>query len=149
MIIAPPDIQEMQTLLGKSLFTTWQKIVEEVEARYSLEKVWHTAGKKWQCELKFRKGSKTICSLLAKQELFGFMVIFGRQEQEQFEVRRGDFSPMVVTTYDEAITYRDGKWILFDAHQEELLADFMNLLLIKRTPVIALPIGHRKCKGNA
>lgn len=134
MIIVPPGIEEMRTLLGERLFHSWQGIVAEVEARYHLTQVWHTAGKKWQYELKFRKGGKTLCSFLAKPDVFGFMVVFGKHEQEQLEAQRGEFSSMALAVYDAATPYRDGKWILFDTQHEELLADFMKFLLIKRNP---------------
>lgn len=136
MKIDPPGVSEMQTLLGERLFCVWHTIIEEIETRYKLDAVWHSAGKKWRYELKFRKGSKTICSLLAKDGALGFMVVFGSREQEQFEALRGEFSSMVADVYDAATSYRDGKWILFDTRHEELLADFMRLLQIKRKPDI-------------
>lgn len=131
MVIAAPNEQELQKLLGSSLHATLKALNEEIETRYSLDRIWHSGGKKWTYELKFRKGSKTVCSLLFKENVLGFMVVFGKPEQARFEAQRGEFSPAIIEEYDAATAYHDGKWLLFDA-QENLFADFMKLLLIKR-----------------
>ena len=133
MIIEAPIGHDLQQLLHEPLFAIFEKLIAEIESRYSLDRVWHSGGKKWAYEVKFRKGSKTICSLFLKEEALGFMVIFGKPEQARFEGRRSDFSPAVTEGYDATKTYHDGKWLLFDA-QESLFADFMELLLIKRKP---------------
>ncbi len=133
MRIEAPNGQELQKLLGKSLFSDMEKLASEIEARYSLDKVWHSGGKKWVYELKYRKGSKTICALLFKEGVLGFMVIFGKQEQAYFEEQRGEYSPPIIEVFEAATPYHDGKWLFFEA-KESLFADFMKLLLIKRKP---------------
>ncbi|HCA3579208.1 TPA: DUF3788 domain-containing protein [Salmonella enterica subsp. enterica serovar Ball] len=133
MIIAAPNAQTRQDLLGETLFSIQEKLITVIENQYVLEKVWHTGGKKWTYEMKFRKGSKTVCSLLFNEEALGFMVVFGKPEQAKFEAQRDDFSPVIVAGYDAATAYHDGKWLLFEV-QEALLTDFMKLLRIKRRP---------------
>ncbi|GKX56910.1 hypothetical protein SOASR030_30220 [Leminorella grimontii] len=131
MVIETPNVRTLQNLLGNTLFSNQKKLIAEIESRYSLENVWHTGGKEWTYELKFRKGSKTVCSLLFNEEALGFMVVFGKPEQAKFEALRGEFSAVIVEKFDAATAYHDGKWLLFDV-QEALFADFMKLLGIKR-----------------
>ncbi len=133
MIIEAPAGHELQKLLREPLYAILEKLIAEIESRYTLDRVWHGGGKKWAYELKFRKGGKTVCSLFLKEGALGFMVIFGKPEQARFETQREDFSSSITDVYDAAKAYHDGKWLLFDA-QEPLFADFMNLLLIKRKP---------------
>ncbi len=135
MIIEAPSVEDLQKLVGSARYSIWEKLCAKIEAHYRLDRVWHSGGKKWACELKFRKGQKTFCSFLFKEEFPGFMVIFGKPEQARFEGQRGEFSPVVIEVYDAAKAYHDGKWLLFEA-REELSADFMKLLLIKRKPDI-------------
>lgn len=131
MVIESPSEQILRNLLKELLFSNQKNLIAEIESRYSLEKVWHTGGREWTYELKFRKGSKTVCSLLFNEEALGFMVVFGKLEQAKFEARRGEFSPTIVEKFDAATAYHDGKWLLFHV-QEALFADFMKLLGIKR-----------------
>ena len=44
----------------------------------------------------------------------GFMVILGKGERLKFETDRENYSKEVQEKYDEAQTYHDGKWIMFE-----------------------------------
>ena len=85
-------------------------------------------------ELKFKQGKKTILTVYLKEDRFVFLLIFGKQEREIFEERRGEFSPFVCDCYDCAKTYHDGKWMFFDVTTLEQLEEIKQLLLIKKKP---------------
>ena len=42
------------------------------------------------------------------------MIIFGKNEREKLEEIRDTLSDAVCRRYDEAKTYRDGKWVMFE-----------------------------------
>ena len=62
------------------------------------------------------------------------MVILGKRERDKFEMQRKLFSKEVQTLYDEATTYHDGKWIMFELRDTGLFSDIERLLQIKRRP---------------
>ena len=62
------------------------------------------------------------------------MIIFGKDERAKFEADRESYSKEVQTTYDEAQTYHDGKWVMFKPVDSSLFDDFIRLLNIKRKP---------------
>ena len=64
----------------------------------------------------------------------GFMIILGKEERAKFEADRENYSKEVQEIYDEAQTYHDGKWILFEPEDTSLFDDFIRLLRIKRRP---------------
>lgn len=134
MLEKVPTQAMMLELLGKSLFETWKELCSTIEKKYEMEKLWNTGGKKWTYEYKYRKGGKTLCCLYAKRNCIGFMVIFGKDERVKFENTRDTFSKSICRQYDEARTYRDGKWIMFEPTDTTLFNDFMKLLGIKRKP---------------
>ncbi|WP_032596365.1 DUF3788 domain-containing protein, partial [Bacteroides fragilis] len=80
------------------------------------------------------RGGKTLCALYAKENSFGFMVILGKGERDEFEMQRELFSKEVQTLYDEATVYYDGKWIMFELRNTGLFSDIERLLEIKRLP---------------
>ena len=49
-------------------------------------------------------------------------------------INRESYSKEVQEKYDEAQTYHDGKWILFEPVDTTLFPGFMRLLEIKRKP---------------
>ncbi len=89
---------------------------------------------KWTYEYKYRRGGKTLCCLYAKGSCLGFMVILGKDERAKFEEIRSALSPAVCRKYDEADTYHDGKWVMFEPADSTEFDDYMKILSIKRKP---------------
>ena len=88
----------------------------------------------WKYEYKYRRGGKTLCALYARENCIGFMVVFGQEERAKFEASRDGYSKETQKVYDEAQTYRDGKWIMFEPKDTSLFDDFIKILSIKRKP---------------
>lgn len=129
-----PSQSIMTELLGQSLYEVWQALCLAIDEKYDMERLWNTGGKNWTCEYKYRRGGKTLCSLYAKSSCVGFMIIFGKDERAKFEAERNDYSQQVQKIYDEAKTYRDGKWVMFEPTDTSMFQDFIKLLSIKRKP---------------
>lgn len=62
------------------------------------------------------------------------MIIFGKNEREKLEEIRDTLSDAVCRRYDEAKTYRDGKWVMFEPTDTSEFDDYMKLLAVKRKP---------------
>ena len=129
-----PTPSALRDLLGVSLFEVWQGFRSAIEAAYEMEQIGGPGGKNWRYEYKYRRGGKTLCSLYAKNNCIGFMIIFGKDERAKFEDIRGSLSDSVCRQYDEAKTYHDGKWVMFEPTDTSEFNDYMKLLAIKRKP---------------
>ena len=129
-----PSQSTMTDLLGQPLFEVWQKLCVVIDEKYEMERLWNAGGKNWIYEYKYRRGGKTLCSLYAKDNRIGFMIIFGKNEREKLEEIRDTLSDAVCRRYDEAKTYRDGKWVMFEPTDTSEFDDYMKLLAIKRKP---------------
>lgn len=86
MLENTPSQSTMAELLGQSLFEVWQALNSAIEEKYEMERVWNTGGKNWRYEYKYRRGGKTLCSLYAKKDCIGFMIIFGKDESSAIAV---------------------------------------------------------------
>ena len=129
-----PSLSDMKELLGPSLFEVWQELCSVIDEKYEMERLWNSGGKNWTYEYKYRRGGKTLCCLYAKSNCVGFMIIFGKDERAKFENIRDILSNAVCRQYDEAKTYRDGKWVMFELTSTAEFEDYMKLLAIKRKP---------------
>lgn len=129
-----PSQSIMTDLLGESLYEVWQALCSAIDEKYDMEQLWNTGGKNWVYEYKYRRGGKTLCSLYAKSNCVGFMIIFGKDERAKFETERNHYSEQVQKIYDEAQTYRDGKWVMFEPTDTSMFPDLIKLLGIKRKP---------------
>lgn len=126
--------EELIQLLGVDTYEVWKSLRAFVEKYYDMEVLWNTKGKKWQYECKYRRGGKTLCGLYANPQEMGFMIIFGKQEREKVEALRNELQEATLAFYDEATTYRDGKWVMFTITDTRLFDDLLRLLQCKRRP---------------
>lgn len=62
------------------------------------------------------------------------LITLGKAEREKVESKREDFSPALLTLYDETKTYHDGKWLWIPIDESLSLDDIINLLKVKRRP---------------
>lgn len=129
-----PSQSTMTELLGQPLFEVWQELCSAIDDKYEMERVWNTGGKNWAYEYKYRRCGKTLCCLYAKNNCIGFMIIFGKDERQKVENIRTSLSNSVCMQYDEAETYHDGKWVMFEPTDTTDFDDYMKLLAIKRKP---------------
>ena len=121
-----PSESIMTDLLGKPLYDVWLSLCSVIDEKYDMERSWNSGGKNWTYEYKYRRGGKTLCSLYARNNCLGFMIILGKDEctkfeesrenfsaGTKFEESRENFSAEVQKIYDESKTYHDGKWVMF------------------------------------
>lgn len=134
MLEVIPDAQSLTTLVGESLYETWNALRALIEERYDMDCAWGKGGKAWTYEYKYRRGGKTLCALYAREHCIGFMVILGKDERYKFEQDRASYSKATQRIYEEAQTFHDGKWIMFEPKDASLFNDFIKLLKIKRQP---------------
>ena len=134
MLDTIPNEEELTALVGKSLYEVWDQLCALIDEKYEMDRLWNTGGKAWKYEYKYRRGGKTLCALYARENCVGFMVILGKDERAKFEADRESYSKEVQKLYDNAHTYHDGKWIMFEPVDTSLFQDFLGLLKIKRKP---------------
>lgn len=134
MIDIIPSVEDMKILVGESLYDIWNQLEVLIEEKYDMDCSWNKGGKAWEYEYKYRRGSKTLCALYARENCIGFMIILGKNERIKFEKDRDCYSKGVQKIYDETQTYHDGKWLMFEPMDTSLFNDFIKLLRIKRKP---------------
>ena len=134
MLDKKPNEEEITALVGKSLYEIWTKLCDLIDENYDMDRMWNKGGKAWTYEYKYRRGGKTLCALYARENCIGFMIILGKDERLKFENERENYSEEVQRIYDEAQTYHDGKWIMFEPVDTSMFDDFIKLLKIKRKP---------------
>ena len=134
MLDQGPGEEQMTALVGGSLYQVWCQLTDLIDRRYDMERLWGKGGKAWTYEYKYRRGGKTLCALYARKNCVGFMVVLGKDERLKFEAERESYSQETRKLYDEAKTYHDGKWMMFEPKDTALFEDFVRLLGVKRRP---------------
>lgn len=124
----------LPSLIQAEGYVNWKALIEAIQQHYEIEmdQQWRKIKLKWEYEYKFSRNKKTLCALYAKQDVYGFMLIFGQKERTIFEERRTQFLPSIQNVYDQTTTYHDGKWMMFTNFTQDDIPQFLQLLNIKR-----------------
>ena len=96
-----PDAEQMNALVGQALYDIWNKLCTLIDEKYDMECLWNKGGKAWIYEYKFRRGGKTLCSLYARENCIGFMIILGKDERLKFDIDRNSYSKEIQNRYIE------------------------------------------------
>ncbi len=118
--------EELERLVGVDKVNIFYDMVDAITLLYDMAQTWNNGGKKWVYEYKFKKGGKTLCAFYFKENVLGFMIIFGKDERTKVEEIRKELSSDVLETYDNAQTFHDGKWVMFEITDDSLLEDLKN-----------------------
>lgn len=129
-----PTQSILEELIGSNNLDIWNKLVAGIDSLYEMDRTWNKGFGDWIYEYKYRRGGKTLCTFYAKQGIANILITLGKAEREKVELKREDFSPLLLTLYDETKTYHDGKWLWIPIDEVLLMDDIINLLKIKRRP---------------
>ena len=129
-----PIQRTLEELIGSNNLDIWNKLVAVIEGLYEMDRTWNKGFGDWIYEYKYRRGGKTLCTFYAKQGIANILITLGKAEREKVELKREDFSPLLLTLYDETKTYHDGKWLWIPIDEVLSMDDIINLLKIKRRP---------------
>lgn len=125
---------DTSNIIGTKKKEVFDYLCDYINSTYEMEKKWKKLTKNWNYEYKFQRGGKTLCGFYIKKDILGFMLIFGKAEREKIESTRENYSNQFLKLYDDATTYRDGKWVMLELEDSSLIEDIKKLLLIKRRP---------------
>ncbi|MBE6060028.1 MAG: DUF3788 domain-containing protein [Clostridium sulfidigenes] len=134
MLEKVPTEEELNQLMEEDVFKTWCAINNFIKDNYDMDMLWDNGGKTGVFELKYRKSGKTFCALYPREKGMRVLIILGKNERENFETSRKDFSEDINNFYDNTRQYHDGKWLYLDIINNTVIADIERLLFIKKKP---------------
>lgn len=130
---APPDDAMIRAWIGPEAFEHWSALRDWIEASYPgvFSPDWIYGGKKHGWSLRYKK-SRAFCTFLPEYRAFSAVVVLGAAERGKTEAQRDKLSPRLMTLYDEAETYHDGKWLKIGISSAGERQDVTELLALKR-----------------
>jgi len=132
---ASPDDAALREWIGPEGFARWSELRTWIDEFYPgvFAPDWLYSGKNRGWTLRYKK-TKAFITLIPKYQTLSAVVVMGRAEREKFEERRYAWRTELVTLFDEAKTYIDGKWLTVAISDESDLQDVKDLLIMKRPP---------------
>lgn len=94
-------------------------------SKCSLDKGWN---------VKYKKGSKSLCVLYVRPGWFTAMVTLGAKQVAELEVLLPTFSAAFRKLYEKTPLFNGGKWLTVDVKKPEQLEEVQRLILMKAKP---------------
>jgi len=131
----PPTLKQVESWIGRRAYGFWTRVSDMIARNYPdvFTPEWLFGGKKHGWSLRYKK-SKSFCTLIPQKNGFLLLIVFGADERSKMETLRHELSGRTRKSYDEATTYHDGKWLLLNVDDEDVVIDVERLLAVKRRP---------------
>lgn len=126
--------EQLISLLPENIILIWDRMTNEVDNLYDMEKTRNKGFGDWVVEYKYRRGGKTLCTFYAKKGTANLLITYGKAEREKFEVVKDSFPPFLQKLYDDTETLHDGKWLWIPLDENLKPEDLTAMLKIKRRP---------------
>lgn len=99
-------------------------------SRCSMDKGWN---------VKYKKGSKSLCALYVRAGWFTAMVTLGARQLLELEPLLPTFSPAFRKLYEKTSLFNGGKWLVIDVKKPVHLEEVRRLILLKAKPAKKQP----------
>lgn len=130
-----PEPRDIERWVGTPLFSVFQTWLEETyKVSPSVEFSKCSMDRGWN--LKFKKGSKSLCVLYVRPGWFTAMVTLNAKQLAEVELLLSTFSASFRKVYRETALFNGGKWLLVDVKEGPQLEDVKRLIQMKEKPPV-------------
>ena len=85
--------------------------------------------------VKYKKGSKSLCVLYVRSGWFTAMVTLGAKQVMELEPLLSTFSVAFRRMYEGTPLFNGGKWLVVDVKDDKQFIEVQRLMLLKAEPV--------------
>ena len=129
-----PSEEEMENIIGEEARGSWLEIKEFIKDCYGLEPETLFYGVKYGWTVRYRKSSKTLCSLFPEEGGFTVLIVLGGKEAEKAFLMRDELSSKIQKLLGDTEQLHDGRWLWIRLLTASGTDDIKKLLQIKRKP---------------
>ncbi|UCF58440.1 MAG: DUF3788 domain-containing protein [Candidatus Bathyarchaeota archaeon] len=129
-----PTAEEMVSFIGEQAKDAWLETKRFIKDRYDLVPETIFYGTKYGWTIRYRKGSKTLCSLFPEKGGFTVLIVLGKKESEKALSIRNELSTKIHKLLGNTEQLHDGRWLWIRLLTTSDTDDIKKLLQIKRKP---------------
>ncbi|HEY0947016.1 MAG TPA: DUF3788 domain-containing protein [Opitutaceae bacterium] len=131
----PPDRTTLARWIGAVNHRRWLELMQLIATRHPgvFTPEWLYGGARHGWSLRYKR-SRSFCTFVPEKGRFLLLIVLGKAEQAQARAVLPQLKSHARADYAAATFYPDGKWLLIDVDHDDVLADVLRLLAIKRRP---------------
>jgi hypothetical protein len=126
-----PTDKDMLKLVGRKA-ALWNELRVYIKEHYEHSPVLNVGKKEYDWTIRYRKGGKTLVTLMPEKNGFCVLVVLGREEVAKVKALK--LSKYTKDIFQKAKQFYDGKWLWLRPGTIGDLEDIKALLSIKRKP---------------
>ena len=128
-----PDMPAIENSMGEEARGRWRVLTAHIESAYkSVPLIAYSvcAGQPgWN--VKYKKGSKALCTLYPEAESFIALVVLGQADMARLDAVRPAYTPGLLALYDGCRLFNNTKWLMIRVTDDAVLDDVQKLLRLK------------------
>jgi hypothetical protein len=132
-----PSAEDIRVFIGETK-TIWDDLIAYIEKTYQVKPQTAYSGCSAQpgWNVKYRKSSKSLCTLYPMQNFFIALVVVGAKEEVEVEaiIEAGEFTAYVKELYQKTPFSAMGRWLMIEVKDREVLDDVKRLIEIRVMP---------------
>lgn len=128
-----PTMDDINNFINREL---WNELCSFLESRYAvapkLEYSKCSMQKGWN--VKYKKSSKSICTLYPMEGYFIVLIVIGQKEQTEAELIIPSCSSYTRQLFSKTPFSLGGKWLMIEVTQRAVLEDVLKLIQVRVKP---------------
>lgn len=113
-----PTEEEMREYIKNDL---WQVFCQHMKEKYGVTPKFEFSkcSLEYGWNIKFKKGSKSLCTVYPRENYFTILLVIGKKEKELFEHRCASFSKDIQQIYQETKEGNNQRWLMIDLEDQD------------------------------
>lgn len=126
-----PDLEMIADFIRNDSF---QMFCHEIMETYCVKPIFQFSKCSWEMgwNVKFKKGSKTLCTLYPRENYFTVMVVMGKKEKESLELIFNTLNPITQQTILNTEEGNGQRWIMLDCEDVDSCYEDIKRLIALR-----------------
>lgn len=113
-----PSEYEMSNFINNEL---WDKFCEFMKSNYNVNPIFEFSkcSLEFGWNIKFKKGSRTLCTVYPRENYFCVIIVIGKKEKEHLENMLPHFCIEIQEIYGDTREFNNQKWLMIDLEDED------------------------------
>ena len=129
-----PNIEKIKQTIGKDISLFWDDIWNYIKDAYEINPELMFYGKKYGWCYRFRKSSRTLCTIFPETGSFIILITLGKKEIDKLDFE--NLSEYIKNIFNNTPQLHDGRWLWIRVLKADIISDIKLLLKSKRKPKI-------------
>lgn len=128
-----PSMDQIASYFEENAGKLWQEMLSFIETGFKAKPkiAYSICSGKPGWNVKYKKGSKALCTLYPEKDCFVALVVLGQGDREAFDLFRGEYCDYITGLYDKATLFNGTKWLMIRVADQTVFEDVKKLILMK------------------